>query len=283
MTSSWQAPTPLQYFATLVERDADFPLFEAAVCLGQDEYPELDYQTVMTEVDRLCVRVRRRIPEDAGSLQRLQILNQYFFRELGFGVNVNDYYDPDNSYIHKLLETRRGIPVSLGVLWLEIAANLGLSVRGVGFPGHFLVRVNLPIGQAVIDPATGKSLSAEQLSEMLSQVQPDHAPLSAWEVAGSPVLRSAQPREIVARMLRNLKGIFEAHGDWERLLAVQERLVVLLPGDWTEYRDRGLAHAALGHSAQAVADLELYLVHTEDVPSDSGAIARRIEALRAQR
>lgn len=282
MMRSWAPLTPLEYFAALVERDTDFPLFEAAVCLGQSEYPELDYQTVMTEVDRLCVRVRRRIPEDAGSLQRLQILNQYFFRELGFGVNLNDYYEPDNSYIHKVLETRRGIPVSLGVLWMEIASNVGLSVRGVGFPGHFLVRVNLPIGQAVIDPATGKSLSAEQLSEMLSQVQPDSAPLSSWEVAGSPVLRSAQPREILARMLRNLKGIFEAHGDWERLLSVQERLVVLLPEVWSEYRDRGLAHAALGHSALAVADLECYLVNTDEL-ADSEAIAERIEALRASR
>src|SRR5574343_1055395 len=107
MTSYWEAPSPLAYFATLVERDADFPLFEAAVSLAQDEYPELDFQTVMTEVDRLVERVRRRIPDDAGSLQRLQILNQFFFRELGFGVNVNDYYEPENSYLHQLLATRR--------------------------------------------------------------------------------------------------------------------------------------------------------------------------------
>ena len=282
MTSYWEAPSPLAYFATLVERDADFPLFEAAVSLAQDEYPELDFQTVTTEVDRLVERVRRRIPDDAGSLQRLQILNQFFFRELGFGVNVNDYYEPDNSYLHQLLATRRGIPVSLGVLWLEMASSLGLSVRGVGFPGHFLVKVNLPIGQAIIDPATGKSLSAEQLSEMLAQVQPDNAPLSSWEVAGSPYLRSAQPRDILARMLRNLKGIFEAHQDWARMLAVQERLVVLLPDVWSEYRDRGLAHAALGHSDQALADLECYLVHTDEL-TDSEAIAERIEALRASR
>jgi regulator of sirC expression with transglutaminase-like and TPR domain len=282
MMRPWEPPTPLEYFATLVERDADFPLFEAAVCLGQDEYPDLDYQAVVTEVDRLCVRVRRRIPDDASSLQRLQILSQFFFRELGFGVNVNDYYEPDNSYIHKVLETRRGIPVSLGVLWLEIASNIGLSVRGVSFPGHFLVKVNLPIGQAIIDPATGKSLSAEQLSEMASQVQPDNAPLSSWEVAGSPILRSAQSREILARMLRNLKGIFEAHGDWTRMLSVQERLIVLLPEVWSEYRDRGLTHAALGHSAQAVADLECYLVHTDEL-DDSEAIAERIETLRASR
>lgn len=282
MTHQWALPSPLEYFSTLVERDADFPLFESAVSLAQDEYPELDFQAVTNEVDQLCARLRRRIPDDSGSLQRLQILNQFFFRELGFAVNVNDYYEPDNSYIHQLLATRRGIPVSLAVLWLEIASNIGLSVRGIGFPGHFLVKVNLPIGQAVIDPATGKSLSAEQLSEMLSQVQPDSAPLSSWEVAGSPYLRSAMPRDILSRMLRNLKGIFQAHGDWGRMLSVQERLVILLPEVWSEYRDRGLAHAALGHSAQALADLECYLVHTDEL-TDSEAIAERIEALRTSR
>ncbi|MDT8991060.1 tetratricopeptide repeat protein [Curvibacter sp. APW13] len=282
MHPTWHAPTPLEYFASLVERDSDFPLFEAAVCLAQDEYPDLDLQKVTHQVDALTARVRRRVAADAGSLQRLQVLNQFFFRELGFGVNANDYYAADNSYIHQVLATRRGIPVSLAVLWLEIASGMGLSVRGISFPGHFLVKVNLPIGQAIIDPATGKSLSAEQLSEMLSQVHPDQAPLSSWDVAGSPYLRSAAPRDILVRMLRNLKGIFQAEGDWERMLAVQERLVVLLPEVWAEYRDRGLAHAALGHSDQAVADLECYLVHSDDL-ADSDLIAERLEALRNTR
>lgn len=282
MNPSWHVPTPLEYFATLVERDADFPLFEAAVSLAQDEYPGLDLQDSAHQVDALIARVRRRIAADSGSLQRLQVLNQFFFRELGFGVNANDYYAADNSYIHQVLATRRGIPVSLAVLWLEVASGIGLSVRGISFPGHFLVKVNLPIGQAIIDPATGKSLSAEQLSEMLSQVHPDQAPLSSWEVAGSPYLHSAAPRDILVRMLRNLKGIFQAEGDWVRMLAVQERLVILLPEVWAEYRDRGLAHAALGHSDLAVADLECYLVHTDDL-AESDAIAQRLDALRNTR
>lgn len=282
MNPSWHVPTPLEYFATLVERDADFPLFEAAVSLAQDEYPGLDLQDSAHQVDALIARVRRRIAADSGSLQRLQVLNQFFFRELGFGVNANDYYAADNSYIHQVLTTRRGIPVSLAVLWLEVASGIGLSVRGISFPGHFLVKVNLPIGQAIIDPATGKSLSAEQLSEMLSQVHPDQAPLSSWEVAGSPYLHSAAPRDILVRMLRNLKGIFQAEGDWVRMLAVQERLVILLPEVWAEYRDRGLAHAALGHSDLAVADLECYLVHTDDL-AESDAIAQRLDALRNTR
>ena len=90
-----------------------------------------------------------------------------YFQDLAFAGNVNNYYDPDNSFIHILLHTRRGIPITLAVLWMELAQGLGLSVRGVGFPGHFLVKVNLPMGQVVIDPIDGKSLSREELSERL--------------------------------------------------------------------------------------------------------------------
>ena len=276
---SLAAPTPLDYFASLVERDVEFALFEAAVSLAQDEYRDLDVQTVLNEVDQLLSRVRRRIAADTGAVQKLRILNQFFFQDLGFAGNVNDYYDPDNSYIHILLHTRRGIPIILAVLWMELAQGLGLSVRGVGFPGHFLVKVNLPMGQVVIDPMDGKSLSREQLSERLEPYRRNSGLLDELETPLGLYLQTAPSRDIIARMLRNLKEIHKAQGDWERLLAIQERLIVLLPESWTEYRDRGLAHAQLGHTEQALADLECYLVHAdENVNLD--AIADWVDALR---
>jgi len=279
MQISYTPPSPLDYFATLVQSDSDFALFEAAVSLAQDEYPELDIQLVLHEVDQLIARVRRRLPADAGALQKLRILNQFFFKDLGFGGNINDYYDPDNSHINALLRTRRGIPISLAVLWLEIAQGLGLVVRGVGFPGHFMVKVNLPMGQAVIDPLTGISLSREELSERLDPYRRRNGLDDALEVPLGLYLQSAPPREIIARMLRNLKEIYRTQEDWERMLAVQERLIVLLPEAWPEYRDRGLTHAELGHTEQAVADLECYLVHSEDLV-DVDAIADRVDELR---
>lgn len=279
MTQNWQPSSPLEYFAALVERDAGLPLFEAAVSLAQDEYPSLDVESVLWEVDRWAARLRRRIPADAGMLQKLQLLNRYFFEDLGFSVNANDYYDPENSYVHRVMQTRRGIPVTLGLLWIELADAVGLPAHGVCFPGHFLVKIQLPIGQAVIDPAGGRSLSAEQLSAMLAQLLPAHAVVPAKEVARSVHLRNASARDILTRMLRNLKTVYESASDWSRLLAVQERLVVLLPDAWAEYRDRGLVHAALGHSDQAVADLECYLVHADE-GNDAGAIADRLDALR---
>ena len=282
MKLSLDVPTPLDYFASLVSRDADFALFEAAVSLSQDDYPEVDVQTVLGEVDQLLARIQRRLPQDAGPLQKLRILNQFFFKDLGFGGNVNDYYDPDNSFISVLLRTRRGIPISLAVLWMELAQGLGLSVRGIGFPGHFMVKVNLPMGQAVIDPTTGKSLSREDLSELLEPFRRRNGLLDESEAPLGLYLQTAPHRDIIARMLRNLKDIYTTQRDWPRLLAVQERLIVLLPESWSEFRDRGLAHAELGHSEQAVADLECYLVHADDVV-DLDAIAERVDSLRRQR
>jgi regulator of sirC expression with transglutaminase-like and TPR domain len=222
--------------------------------------------------------VRQRIPKDATQLEKLRLLNQYFFNELKFGGNVNDFYDPDNSFIHCVLNTRRGIPISLGLLWMELAQGLGLSVRGVSFPGHFLVKANFSVGQVVIDPTDGRSLSREDLSEMLEPLRQD-AMVGHGEVPLGLYLKTALPREIIARMLHNLKDIHSMQCEWKRVLAVQERLIVLMPESWAEYRDRGLAHAELGHTQEALADLECFLVHTED-EAGVDVIARRVEALR---
>lgn len=279
MNLSFEQPTPLQYFATLVHSDGEFALFEAAVSLGQDEYPEMDVQTVLGEVDQLLARLLRRLPADAGPVHKLRALNQFFFQDLGFGGNANDFYDPDNSFIHRLLSTRRGIPIALAVLWMELALGLGLAARGVGFPGHFLVKVNLPMGQVVLDPLTGKSLSREELSERLEPYRQSGDLGDGLETPMGLYLQTAPARDTIARMLRNLKEIHKSQNDWLRLLAVQERLVVLLPQSWTEYRDRGLAHAELGHTELALSDLECYLAHADDTVN-LDAITDWVEALR---
>ncbi|MBL0419906.1 tetratricopeptide repeat protein [Ramlibacter sp. AW1] len=275
-------PTPLEYFSSLVHSDDQFPLLEAAASIAQDEYPELDVQEVLDEVDLLLGRLKRRIPADAPALHRLRSLNQFFFRDLSFGGNVNDYCDPDNSHLNVVLRTRRGIQISLAVLWLELAQGLGLHARGVCFPGHFMVKVNLPKGQVVIDPFTGQSLSREELSERLEPYKRRSGLTGEFEVPLGLYLQSAMPRDIIARMLRNLKEIHRAQEDWLRLIAVQDRLVILMPEAWGEWRDRGLAHAEQGHAAQAVRDLETYLAHARDA-LDIDAITERVASLRRAR
>ena len=276
---NFQAPSPLEYFRALVQSDDHFPLLEAAVSLAQDEYAELDVQQVLGDVDQLLARVKRRLPADAAPLQRLRILNQFFFRDLSFGGNINDYYDPVNSYLNAVLRTRRGIPISLAVLWIELAHGLGLNARGVGFPGHFMVKVTLPRGQVVIDPFTGQSLSREELAERLEPYKRRSGLVDEFDVPLGLYLQAASPRDIIGRMLRNLKEIHRTQEDWTRLISVQDRLIVLMPDAWGEYRDRGLAHAEQGNTAQAVADLETYLDHAEE-GLDLDVLADRVKQLR---
>ena len=273
------APTPLEYFAALVQSDDEFPLLEATVSVAQDEYPDLDIQQVLGDVDQLLARLRRRLPADAPALQRLRVLNQFFFHDLAFGGNVNDFYDPDNSYLNAVLRTRRGIPISLAVLWMELAQGLSLHARGISFPGHFMVKINLPKGQVVLDPFNGHSLSREELSERLEPYKRRSGLVEDFDVPLGLFLQAATPREILARMLRNLKEIHRSQQDWARLVAVQNRLVALLPKAWDEQRDRGLALAEQGRGAEAVVDLEAYLAHAEDA-LDIDLVEERVLQLR---
>jgi len=279
MTFSFQVPTALEYFESLVRSDDQFPLLEAAASLAQDEYPDLDVQQVLGDVDQLLARLRRRLPADAAPLARLRALNQFFFSDLNFGGNVNDYYDPDNSYLNAVLRTRRGIPISLAVLWMELAQGLGLQARGIGFPGHFMLKVTLPKGQVVIDPFTGKSLSREELGERLEPYKRSNGLVGDFDVPLGLYLQPASSREIIARMLRNLKEVHHAQEDWQRVISVEDRLIALLPSAWGEYRDRGIAHAEQGNTTLAVRDLETYLAKAEDA-LDLDAIAERVAALR---
>ncbi|KQM69073.1 SirB1 family protein [Xylophilus sp. Leaf220] len=279
MDLRFTAPTPLEYFAALVQSDDEFPLLEATVSVAQDEYPDLDIQQVLGDVDQLLARLRRRLPADAPALQRLRVLNQFFFHDLAFGGNVNDFYDPDNSYLNAVLRTRRGIPISLAVLWMELAQGLSLHARGISFPGHFMVKINLPKGQVVLDPFNGHSLSREELSERLEPYKRRSGLVEDFDVPLGLFLQAATPREILARMLRNLKEIHRSQQDWARLVAVQNRLVALLPKAWAEQRDRGLALAEQGRGAEAVVDLEAYLAHAEDA-LDIDLVEERVLQLR---
>ena len=279
MNLSLNIPTPLEYFSALVHSDADFPLLEAAISLAQDEYPDISVQQVLGDVDQLLARLKRRLPDDAGSLQKLRALNQFVYRDLNFGGNFNNFMDPDNSYVHVVLRTRLAIPISLAVIWLELAQGIGLKVRGISFPGHFMIKVNLTEGQVVIDPLNGKSLSREELSERLAPFRDMGGLNDDQELPLGLYLQAAPPRDIIARMLFNLKDIHAAQEDWPRLITVLDRLIVLLPQAWPEYRDRGLAHAEAGHPGHALEDLETYLANATEA-GDRRAIAARVSELR---
>lgn len=274
-----QPPSALAYFATLVAEDAGFALLEAAICVAQDDHPGLDVQGVVGEIDRLAGRLRARLPADAAALQRLRALNTYFFGELGFAGNVNHYYDARNSYLHEVLATRRGIPITLALLYIELATQLGLGARGVSFPGHFLVKLKLPQGEVVIDPFDGRSLSREELDERLAPFRARRGLADDFEAPLGLFLQAAPPRDILARLLHNLKEIHRSAEDWPRLLAVQQRLVLVLPDRPEERRDRGLTWAELGRPAEAADDLAAYLAACPRA-DDAQALRERLAELR---
>ena len=267
----------LDYFASLVQQDASLPLFETALSLEQDEDPHLDLVAATAELDMLGAKLHKRVAADSTSIQRLRTLNHYFYRELAFGGNVNNYYDPDNSYLHRVIANRRGIPISLAVIYMELASQVGLEVKGVSFPGHFLMKLPVTTGEIIIDPFNGTSLSREELEERLEPYLTEHAdepdmPLSSY-------LQPASSREIVARMLRNLKSLFHDQGRWHSLLPVQKRLAILLPDDITEVRDRGLTLARLDRAHEALPDLEAYLLERPYAP-DAKALRSQVGKLR---
>src|SRR5471032_655711 len=243
---TFSAPSALEYFDTLVADDVQFPLLEAAIAIAQDETPGLDVQAVLSDVDALALRLNSRIAPDAPVLHRLRSLNRYFFEELGFAGNINDYHDPANSYLPDVLARRRGIPITLALLYMEIAGQIGLRAEGVSFPGHFLVKLRLPQGEVVIDPFTGQSLSRSDLEERIDLVRQASTMRAAFDVPLGLFLQAAGPRDIIGRMLRNLQQIHQGRSDAPRLLAVLDRHIVLEPQHWDAYRLRGDVLDGLG-------------------------------------
>lgn len=267
----FEAPSALDFFTALVADDSSLPLLEAAIAVAQDEMPQLDVQGVLAEVDVLAERLCRRLPADAAPLQRLRLLNPYFFQELGFAGNVNDYYDPRNSLLPAVLETRRGIPITLALLYIELAQRAGLQADGVCFPGHFLVKLTLPNGDVVIDPYSGQSLTREDLDERLAPFrrQLEGTGARAAEVSLAAWLQPATAREILTRLLRNLREVHRSADDVPRLAAVLRRLVILLPSAGPERRELALVLARLGQHNDAARELAAYLQHRPDASDAS--------------
>jgi regulator of sirC expression with transglutaminase-like and TPR domain len=247
----------LDYFSSLVKQDDAIPLFEAALCIAQDDDPSLDLTACAIEIDKFAARLNQRLPKDIAQIPKLRLLNHFFYHELGFAGNVNDYYDPDNSYLHKVLISRKGIPISLAVIYMELAQQIGLQVKGISFPGHFLMKVPVKSGDIIIDPFNGASLSREEIEQRLEPYINSEKEYS--ELSLTRLLADAEPREILVRMLRNLKALFAEHPDWQQFLNVQKRLMILLPDDMNERRDRGLAYAHLDCPQAALQDIEAYI------------------------
>lgn len=264
----------LERFAELVSRD-QFDLAEASLRLAEDVYPSLDVETYLGRIESIAAEVGSRIAADAMPEQRVAALNHYLFREAGFCGNFDDYYDPRNSYLNEVLERRMGNPVTLSIVYMEIGQRIGLNLRGISFPGHFLVKLAVRRGQLVLDPFLGGEAQSEaELRERLAKVMPAN---EAARVPLEQMLEPASSRQIIARMLRNLKGIYMKAEKFEQALAVMQRMLLVLPESAEELRDRGMLYRRLDCFRPALSDLQNYLRRRPDAPDATDVHAAVVE------
>ena len=249
-------------------------LARAALAVAREEYPELDEGRYLQLLDRLAEGVQAGLPSGSTVERRVGRINTYLFHELGFNGNHNDYYDPRNSFLNEVLDRRTGIPLTLCIVYMEIGRRCGLRVDGVGFPGHFLCKVHLGGGDLVIDPFNrGQLLGLEELKKRLASAVGD-------QVKFDPrLLRAARPREILVRMLQNLRSVYQERNDMPRALSAVDRLLLLAPDNVRGLRERAQLYEKLGGASAAAADLEKVL-QIEPRAADAAALRARVRRLR---
>lgn len=255
----------LDEFAAEVRRsDEDLRLDRAALLIAAAEYPTLDIDTYLFRLEALAYVVRERAAGGGEPRRTVRTLNDHLFAEAGFHGNAEDYYDPRNSYLSDVLDRRTGIPISLSALWLVTAWRLGLEAAGVGFPRHFLVRYRNSDGEWLVDPyGGGHELPASEFRQRAAQQS------GAQEQMLDYLLAAVTRRQILSRMLANLKSIYLGREDTARALRIQEFVVALTPWSFADIRDRGVLRGRAGDVDGAIHDLETYLEHAHsegDVP-----------------
>ena len=275
----------LEPFSELLGReDAGIDLARACLQIAEDAYPGLDVDGYVGEIERFAKRLRARIAIGAEPEDRVIALNEFLFADLGFSGNADDYYDPRNSYLNEVIDRRKGIPITLSVLYMEIGRRIELPLEGVSFPGHFLVRLPMRGGTLVLDPFSGGApQSAAELRERLQRVIP--RALGVGEPGGVPVadlpldqfLEPASNRQILARLLRNLKGVYRERDKPERLLEVLNRMIIVAPEAAGERRDRGYVYHRLECWRPALQDLADYLKREPEAPDQEEVRARVVE------
>jgi len=271
----------LRPFAELVARqDGKIELARACLLIAEDAFPGLEVERYLGDIERLALRLRARLPQSAGGEEKVIALNQFLFDDLGFRGNTADYYDPRNSYLNEVIDRRVGIPITLAILYMEVGRKIGLPLYGVSFPGHFLVRLKLRGGLLVLDPfADGAPQSADELRERLKRVVPEGASggVPVGELPLEQFLDPATNRQILARLLRNLKGIYRERDKPERLLEVLNRALIVSPEASAELRDRGLLYQRLECWRPALKDLSGYLEREPEAPDTDEVRAKVLE------
>lgn len=234
--------------------DEEIDILRMALLVARHAHAELDPAPYIDRLARWADKLANTLPEKADVSTRIARLNHFMFEELGFSAAQEDYYSSHNSYLNEVLDRRRGIPITLALIYMVLGRRIGLELEGVSFPGHFLVKLTVMGGQVVLDPYNkGASLDEDDLRlRLISQYGKAPATIQ-------PLLYRASHREILVRMLRNLKGIYQMQGEVQRALEIIDLIIAIDPHLDEEYRDRGLFFYEVGYASAALRDLRHYL------------------------
>jgi regulator of sirC expression with transglutaminase-like and TPR domain len=254
--------------------EVQMDLGRAALAIGTHQYPDLNIEDCLSQLDRLAEGVEVRLGTKKNPYRTIAALNTVLFKELGFEGNRAEYYDPKNSFLNDVIARKRGIPISLSVVYIEVARRVGLSLAGVGFPGHFLVKYQDGDVEIIIDPFNGgEILGGEDLEKLLDRLYRGQVPYQPEFVAG------LGKRDILRRMLHNLKMIYVQQGDALKALSILDYLLILEPTAAGELRDRALLYIKLECYAQAIDDLENYLSLSPGA-DDAATVRAKIDSLK---
>ena len=260
-------------FALEVSQDAGaIDVARAALLIAAEEEPgRRDVERCLKRLDEMGAEARERI--DAGVGTAVEAVNEYLFKELGFAGDQANYYAPRNSLLNHVLERRVGIPITLSVVYMEVARRAGIEVEGVGMPGHFIARAVDEDGRPVlVDPFYGKVVDEDECQQRLDTIYAGQVPL------GEEHLRAVGPRDILVRVLGNLKGIYVQAQLYRRALAAVERILLLAPLDFEEHRDRGMLLAQLDRLAPAIEEVQSYLSAAPDAP-DAESVREQLKKM----
>jgi regulator of sirC expression with transglutaminase-like and TPR domain len=260
------------FYQTVNQPDEQIDLARAALYIALEEEPTLDPEEYINALDVMAEEVMERLPDGRYPLRIIQTINEYLYKDLGFKGNQVDYYDPRNSFLNQVIERRTGIPISLSLVYLEIARRIDFPMLGVGMPGHFLIRPNIADTDIFVDAFNqGEILFSQDCFTKLTEIYGQPVPLRPEFLA--PI----SPRKFLARMLSNLKIIYINQENVTGTLAAIERILLLYPDALSEMRDRGMIYYQLGRWTEARLDLENYLTNLPN--SEDSGIIRKLLAL----
>src|SRR4030081_588747 len=247
-------------------------LAEAALLIAAEEYSDLRPGVYLNQITRMATELKQRIRAEVEPRRVVEVANAYLFDELHFKGNRQEYYDPRNSFLNEVLDRRVGIPITLAVLYVAVGERAGLPVRGVGMPGHFLVKyAPATSGEIFIDGFNGRALTREECAKMLNEMY-------GGEVEMRPaLLEPSTKRQILSRILNNLKSLYLSRGDLPRALSASDRIMLTDPHLTSEWRGGGQNHFQMHHDKEALTDFTRYLAMRPE-PED----APRVKQLRAQ-